>query len=68
MAELLVAEGSVQIAELAAQYHVSRETIRKDLIFLEQSGVGRRSRGGSLMLEGIAEPPLSARCVENIAA
>ena len=44
MAELLVAEGSVQIAELAAQYHVSRETIRKDPIFLEQSGVGRRSR------------------------
>ena len=68
LAELLVAEGSVQIAELAAQYHVSRETIRKDLIFLEQSGVGRRSRGGSLILEGIAEPPLSARSVENIAA
>ena len=67
MAELLVAEESVQIAELAAQYHVSRETIRKDLIFLEQSGVGRRSRGGSLILEGIAEPPLSARS-ENIAA
>lgn len=63
-----MAEGSVQIAELAAQYHVSRETIRKDLIFLEQSGVGRRSRGGSLILEGIAEPPLSARSVENIAA
>lgn len=39
-----MAEGSVQIAELAAQYHVSRETICKDLIFLEQSGVGRRSR------------------------
>ena len=68
LAELLVAEGSVQIAELAAQYHVSRETIRKDLIFLKQSGVGRRSRGGSLILEGIAEPPLSARSVENIAA
>ena len=68
LAELLVADGSVQIAELAAQYHVSRETIRKDLIFLEQSGVGRRSRGGSLILEGIAEPPLSARSVENIAA
>lgn len=67
MAVLLVAEGSVQIAELAAQYHVSRETICKDLIFLEQSGVGRRSRGGSLILEGIAEPPLSARS-ENIAA
>ena len=66
LAELLMADGSVQIGALAEQFQVSRETIRKDLIFLEQSGVGTRSRGGALVIGTAVEPPLTARCVENV--
>lgn len=66
LADILMADGSVQITALADRFQVSRETIRKDLIFLEQSGIGTRSRGGSLVIGSAAESPLTARCVENV--
>ena len=66
LAEHLLQNGSIQITEFAKRYNVSRETIRKDLIFLEEEGIGKRSRGGSLFVDNAPEVPLTARALENV--
>lgn len=66
LAELLLEKGSVQITELTKRFSVSRETIRKDLIYLEQEGIGRKGRGGSFLTDDLAERPLSSRQTEHM--
>ena len=50
--ELLVANGSVRIADVAGRFGVSPMTIRRDLALLETAGVARRVRGGAVTLVG----------------
>ena len=50
--DLLSARNAVQIGELAAQFQVSAETIRRDLLALEQQGLLRRTHGGAVSLPG----------------
>jgi DeoR/GlpR family transcriptional regulator of sugar metabolism len=59
---VLRAQDSVTVAELAGAHGVSEMTIRRDLDELAQQGVVRRVRGGalSLLLRG-EEPPYGAR-------
>lgn len=45
IAELLQKQGYVKAAELAERYKVSMETIRKDLMVLEEQGVAKREYG-----------------------
>lgn len=45
--EALAVNGRVRIAELAREWGVSEETLRKDLIHLEEQGNLRRVRGGA---------------------
>ncbi|OWY40349.1 DeoR family transcriptional regulator [Xenophilus sp. AP218F] len=53
----LQSQGSVQVTELAAQFHVSAVTIRNDLAFLEKQGIATRAYGGALLYDPTAASP-----------
>ncbi|MDO4942318.1 MAG: DeoR/GlpR family DNA-binding transcription regulator [Lachnospiraceae bacterium] len=54
IADLLQEKGFVKARELSALYEVSMETIRKDLMYLEEKGVAKKEYGGaSLSLMGV---------------
>lgn len=62
--QLTRAAGRVEVTELAAQFDVAPETIRKDLKALERSGVIRRVHGGAIPVERLGfEPAVAARDV-----
>lgn len=48
MLELIAREGSVAVPELARQFKVSLDTVRRDLDFLASSGALVRSHGGAV--------------------
>lgn len=55
-------QGRVDAAAMAEQLQVSTETIRKDLLQLERSGLLRRVHGGAVAIEDLFfEPAVSAR-------
>ncbi len=45
--------GSVQVLSLAAQFTVSTQTIRKDLLYLEGRGVATRCYGGAISSQAV---------------
>jgi DeoR family fructose operon transcriptional repressor len=54
--------GQVDAADLAAEFGVTAETLRKDLIALERQGLLRRVHGGAIPIEDLTfEPDVSAR-------
>lgn len=56
------ANGRVDVSELAAEFDVTSETVRRDLTALERHGVLRRVHGGAIPVERLGfEPALSAR-------
>ncbi|MBJ2150308.1 DeoR/GlpR family DNA-binding transcription regulator [Paracoccus sp. IB05] len=65
----LTARQKVSTGELAAQFDVSRETIRRDLLEMEESGLLNRVHGGAtLARSGIEpEPAYEMRRAENVA-
>lgn len=58
----LRATGRVDVAVVADELGVTSETVRKDLIRLEQEGILRRVHGGAVPIEHLAyEPAVSTR-------
>lgn len=57
------AEGRVSVAELAARFNITKETVRRDLALLEEGGVLRRVHGGAVAggSTSTSEPSLSSR-------
>lgn len=54
--------GRVDVAELAADFDVTPETVRRDLTSLERHGLLRRVHGGAIPVERLGfEPGVSAR-------
>ena len=51
---------------LAERFRVSRETIRKDLLYLEKQGLGRKGYGGAFFVDAIREKTLNLRLTENM--
>lgn len=67
IANLVRQNGNVTISELVAQFQVSAETIRKDLLRLEQEGVLHRTHGGAVSVRtGSSLRPLSIRKQERV--
>jgi DeoR family fructose operon transcriptional repressor len=62
--------GRVSVVELARQFDVTTETVRRDLDLLERSGLLRRVHGGAVTLErgSMIEPSLPERSLRNAAA
>lgn len=59
---ILRAEGAVTTARLMQEFNVSVETVRRDLVALEQSGVLHRVHGGALTVnEMMPYQPLTSR-------
>lgn len=60
--------GGVRAPRLARQFNVSVETIRRDLLALEEQGLLRRVHGGAVQPVSRAfEPPYEQRIVANLA-
>src|SRR5437879_3773862 len=60
--ELARAEGRADVADLAARFEVTTETIRRDLTVLERQGLLRRVHGGAIPVERLGfEPGLADR-------
>lgn len=59
--EMLRRENRVEAEALAEALEVSRETIRRDLKTLEESGQVQRTHGGALIAPSVAEAPFSSR-------
>ena len=61
IAEYIIAHGSTKAGVLAKMFHVSTETIRKDLIYLDEEGWIKKSHGGALSTLEFMERPLKDR-------
>ncbi|MEC0183188.1 DeoR/GlpR family DNA-binding transcription regulator [Paenibacillus peoriae] len=60
--EELRSEGQVRVLELSEQFSVSEETIRRDLILLENEGIVKRVYGGAIRaVTDMYEPPYLQR-------
>ena len=59
----------VVVSELSKLYHVSEETIRRDLEKLEQEGYATKSYGGAVLNENVGfDMPLTVRSRKNVVA
>lgn len=66
ISKLFVERPAVRIDELADQFDVSRETIRRDLISLEERGEIQRVHGGGIRTElSSSEPPFEVRITQQ---
>ncbi len=62
---MIDSRGSVRMSDLAKHFDVSRETIRKDLIYLDNLRIIKKTHGGANSLRESSERPLSMRVFEN---
>lgn len=62
----LITDGSIKVAELSEFFHVSNETIRKDLIYLEQKGIAKKAYGGAVALSSAFEPSFKLKSVTHL--
>ncbi len=68
IAQLVLAEGRVQVADLARRFDVTTETIRRDLSELDRRRILRRVHGGAIASQRIRhEPMLVVRSTRNAA-
>lgn len=67
MARAVAGAGRLSVAELATEYDVTTETVRRDLSALEQMGLVRRVHGGAVPATALTsiEPALAARDAER---
>lgn len=56
----------VNAERVAEELGVSRETVRRDLLTLEDEGVLKRVHGGAVAVEGTAEPPFAQRAATQV--
>src|ERR1700733_7519102 len=63
--------GAIMVAEIAAQFAVSADTIRRDLDYLAERGLIRRTHGGAVLIDDVTvrdipvTQRLSARAAEK---
>ena len=62
----LIADGSIKVSDLSSFFDVSTETIRKDLICLEQEGVAKKEYGGAVALRDAFEPSFKLKAVTHL--
>lgn len=59
LAQRLVQDGKIVVKDLALQYDVTTETIRKDISHLEKLGVAKKTHGGAIYVNDLRELPYS---------
>jgi len=65
LAQLINDKGGYRIAELASFFGVTKETIRKDIIFLDQRKLVCKTHGGAISISESRERPIEIRNQEN---
>ena len=65
LARRLAEQGGVAVGDMAREFGVSTETIRKDLIFLEEQGLALKSHGGAIPTGDLLERPREIKETEN---
>src|SRR5258708_17194893 len=62
--------GAITVAESASQFAVSADTIRRDLDYLAERGLLKRTHGGAVPLDDVTFPfiPVTQRLVLRAAA
>lgn len=63
--DIISTEGSVRASDLAERLNVTTETIRKDLIFLNNKHLLRKGHGGAQAINEFTERSLDVRAQEN---
>lgn len=58
--------GRVSVVELADQFQVAQETIRRDLAKLEETGAARKVHGGAVSPQNKFDDTLASRLIQNI--
>lgn len=64
--DLLAQNGAVSVAELNRALDVSRETVRRDIVYLAERNALRKTHGGALAVVEEAEPGFESRKVVNV--
>lgn len=59
IAALVASEGRVTVAQLAARFNITKETVRRDLALLEKDGLLRRVHGGAVPASSASTSELS---------
>ena len=68
IATSVLRRGRMSVTELAREYAVTTETVRRDLDVLERSGMLRRVHGGAVPVGAVSEAVLSERDTTQVAA
>lgn len=70
ISDYVAAAGEASVAELAASFGVSADTVRRDLVRLEEGGLLARTHGGAVAVRTPAAElaPLAERQVDRLAA
>ncbi len=63
--ELLTNNGTLKITDLAKHFQVSRETIRQDLIALNEAGVAKKWFGGAVPMVDFKIQPVDGRLLSH---
>lgn len=66
IARLLMRDGNIKASVLAKEFDVSTETIRKDLIYLEEQGIAQKSYGGAIASGELLERPMALKEMEHM--
>ena len=61
LVDLISHQGTMKITELATYFNVSRETIRRDLQELDDSGAVKKWYGAVMPVQDIIIPPVALR-------
>lgn len=65
LARLIMEEGSVRVGDMAAMFGVTNETIRKDLLYLDEQKIIHKEHGGASAVSEAHERPIHDRASEN---
>jgi len=57
----LLVEGRIKVSELSDFFNVSSETIRKDLLYLEEKGIAKKGYGGAVVANSLIEPNIKEK-------
>lgn len=65
IAQILLRDGSIRASDMAEKFQVSTETIRKDIIYLEEAGIAEKNHGGAIARTNTLERPLTEKDFVN---
>ncbi|MCR4695161.1 MAG: DeoR/GlpR family DNA-binding transcription regulator [Pseudobutyrivibrio sp.] len=61
IAQILLQEGSIKVGDIAERFSVSTETVRKDIIYLEELGLAEKNHGGAISKTNVVEKTLDEK-------